>query len=82
VGVTTTAVDLLHRKSKEKGLLGDSSAWLGVWVAVVGGRWLYRAAQRKPVVVREVLRPGEQLVISHFPKGADVAPLPKKGRKG
>ena len=43
--------------------------WVGVSLALTGLRLLRRMATRTPkVVFREELRPGEQLVVTHFPR--------------
>ena len=58
-------------RARTDGLRGSSSAWMAVWVLLTGYRWLRRRAAPDPVVVREQLRPGEQLVITHYAKGAE-----------
>jgi len=58
-------------RARTDGLRGSSSAWMAIWVLLTGYRWLRKKAAPDPVVVREQLRPGEQLVISHFAKGAE-----------
>lgn len=57
-------------RSRNDGLRGASSAWMAVWVFLQGYRYIKRKMAPDPVVVRERLEPGEQLVITHFAKGA------------
>lgn len=68
-------------RGNEKGLKGASSVWLAIWVVASAYRYLQRWTAKDPIVVREVLRPGEQLVVTHFPKGAPPEPLAKPGRR-
>lgn len=65
---------------RDKGLRGASGAWLAVWVLTTAYRYLKKWAAPEPVVVREVLQPGQQLVITHFPKGA-APPEPARARR-
>jgi hypothetical protein len=58
-------------RSRTDGLRGSSSAWMAVWVLLTGYRYLKRKAAPDPIVVRERLEPGEQLVITHYAKGAE-----------
>jgi len=58
-------------RARTDGLRGSSSTWMAIWVLLTGYRWLKRRAAPDPVVVREALRPGEQLVITHYAKGAE-----------
>jgi hypothetical protein len=70
-------------RGRDKGLKGASGFWLAVWVVSVAYRYLRKWAAPEPVVVRETLLPGQQLVISHFPKGAEPpepAPQPRSRR--
>ena len=49
--------------------VGGGRIWLGLSLALTGLRLLRRMATRAPkVVYREELRPGEQLVVTHFPR--------------
>lgn len=49
--------------------IGGSRAWLGVGIAAGGLHLLRRAVKREPdVVYLEELRPGQSLVIQHFPR--------------
>lgn len=67
-------------RGRDRGLRGASGLWLAVWVVTVSYRYLRRVTAPEPTVVRETLRPGERLVITHFDKGA--APVPEaKGRR-
>lgn len=58
-------------RARSDGLRGSSSTWMAIWVLITGARWLRKKAAPDPVVVREQLRPGEQLVITHYAKGAE-----------
>jgi hypothetical protein len=58
-------------RARTDGLRGSSSAWMAIWVLLTGYRYLKRRAAPDPVIVREPLRPGEQLVITHYAKGAE-----------
>lgn len=67
-------------RGRDKGLKGASGFWLAIWVLSVSYRYLRKWTSPEPVVVREALLPGQQLIISHFPKGA-APPEPPRGRK-
>ncbi len=71
---------LAEASGRDKGLRGASGFWLAVWVAMVSFRHVRKWAQPEPVVVREVLGPGQQLVISHFAKGTEPPPPVAAGR--
>ncbi len=76
-----TSVAWAELRGREKGLRGSSSAWLAIWVLATGYRWMKKLASPEPVVVRETLGPGEQLVITHHEQGAVLEPLPEVARK-
>ncbi len=64
-------------RGRDRGLRGSSGAWLAVWVVAVAYKQLRKMTAEDPVVIREALKPGQQLVITHF--GKDQAPpLPGK----
>lgn len=67
-------------RGRDKGLRGASGFWLAIWVVSVAYRYLRRWTTPEPVVVRETLLPGQQLVISHFAKGAE--PPVSESRRG
>jgi hypothetical protein len=67
-------------RAREKGLRGPSGVWLAIWVISVSYRQLRKWTEPEPVVVRERLLPGEQLVVSHFRKGTEP-PEPSKRRR-
>lgn len=69
----------IQARARDRGLRGASGAWLAIWVLLTAGRWIRKWAAPEPVVAREVLRPGEQLVVTHYPKG--TAPV-VEGRRG
>lgn len=49
-----------------RGVKGDSGPLLGLWILMVGLRYLRkRAGRRDEVVYRGSLEPGQQLLISH-----------------
>jgi hypothetical protein len=54
-------------RGRDRGLRGSSGAWLAVWVLAAAFRHLRKMLATDPVVVREELRPGQQLVVTHFP---------------
>jgi hypothetical protein len=58
-------------RSRTDGLRGSSSGWMAVWVLLTGARYLQRKAAPDAVVIRERLEPGQQLVITHYAKGAE-----------
>lgn len=62
-------IAIAEMRGRDRGLRGASGAWLAVWVLTVSYRYMKKWAGPDPVVVREVLRPGHQLVISHYPEG-------------
>ncbi|HSP03299.1 MAG TPA: hypothetical protein VLR27_07355 [Acidimicrobiales bacterium] len=57
-------------RARTDGLRGSSSAWMAIWVLLTGYRYIKRKAAPDPVVIRERLEPGQQLVVTHFAKGA------------
>ncbi|HEY1117213.1 MAG TPA: hypothetical protein VGE43_05885 [Acidimicrobiales bacterium] len=67
-------------RARTDGLRGSSSAWMAIWVLLTGYRYLKRKAAPDPVVVRERLEPGQQLIVTHFAKGAAPAD-PVAGRR-
>lgn len=66
-------------RGNDRGLRGPSAFWLAVWVVTVAYRYLRKWTQPETTVVREVLRPGERLVITNFELGAEP-PVPPTGR--
>lgn len=66
------AIAWAELRGRDRGLRGASGAWLAVWVLTVAFRHLRKMVAAEPVVIREELKPGEQLVITHFAK--DAAP--------
>lgn len=69
-------------RGRDKGLRGPSGAWLAIWVLSVSYRHLRKWTAEEPVVVREALLPGQQLVISHFSKGTEPPPPESPSRRG
>lgn len=69
-------------RARTDGLRGSSSAWMAIWVLLTGYRYLKRKAAPDPVVVRERLEPGQQLIVTHFAKGAAPAdPVASRRRR-
>lgn len=68
-------------RGRDRGLRGSSGAWLAVWVIAVAYRYLRKMAAPEPTVIREELKPGQQLVITHFAKDATPDAIPKKSRR-
>jgi hypothetical protein len=68
-------------RGRDRGLRGSSGAWLAVWVLAVSYRHIKKWAAADPVVIREKLEPGQQLVITHFAEDAAPPPLPKRSRR-
>ena len=69
-------------RGRDRGLRGASGAWLAVWVLATAYKRLRAWTGPDPVVVREVLAPGQQLVITHFPKGTESRPGKTRRKKG
>ncbi len=68
-------------RGRDKGLRGASGAWLAVWVLSVAYRHLRKWATPDPVVVRRKLEPGQQLLITHYERGAEPPLPPKPSRR-
>lgn len=66
-------VPLLRRRGLERGVLGHSRIWMGVWAVLTVGRLVRRVTRSKPVVERFELKPGETVVISHLTTPATPA---------
>lgn len=56
------ALEMLARRGRRK---GAHSAWTAVTVAAFLVRYYQRRSAKDEIALREVLRPGETLVISH-----------------
>ncbi len=69
-------------RGRDDGLKGASSAWLAVWVLTTGWKYVKRMTQPDPVVIRERLEPGQQLVVTHFAPGAETAGEDVPARRG
>lgn len=67
------AIAWAELRGRDRGLRGSSGAWLAVWVLATAFRHLRKTVAAQPVVVREELKPGEQLVITHFEKEKRVS---------
>lgn len=68
-------------RGRDKGLRGASGAWLAVWVLTVSYRHLKKWTAEEPVVVREALLPGQQLVVSHYLPGTEPPPPQSSSRR-
>ena len=69
-------------RARTDGLRGSSSAWMALWVLLTGYRYIKRKAAPDPVIVRERLEPGQQLIVTHFAKGAAPAdPVASRRRR-
>jgi hypothetical protein len=69
-------------RARTDGLRGSSSTWMAIWVLLSGYRYLKRRAAPDPVVIRERLEPGQQLIVTHFAKGAAPAdPVASRRRR-
>lgn len=54
----------LRTRGFQKGVVGSSRTWLGVWAGLSVARWLHERLGKEEVVVeRVVLRPGEAVEI-------------------
>jgi hypothetical protein len=65
--------DRVHRIAVRRGVFGSSRGWLAVAIAT----WSFRHARRliakhEAVVLREELRPGESLLITHTTSTVDT----------
>ena len=80
----SSAMAWAELRGRDRGLRGSSSAWMAIWVLATGYRVLKRLTATEPVVVREILRPGEQLVVTHFDHGdePDEPVRRRRRRKG
>lgn len=70
-----TVLRELQDRGSKRGLYGNSTAWLVVWILVMGWRTFRRISAPDRVVVSERLKPGERLVIEHFDKGITLQTL-------
>ena len=68
-------------RGRDRGLRGASGAWLAIWVLATAYKRLRDWTGPDPVVVREVLAPGQQLVITHFPKGTETPSSKGRSKK-
>ena len=68
-------------RARTDGLRGSSSAWMAIWVLLTGYRWLKKRMAPDPIVVRERLEPGQQLVVTHYAKGTDPQAVPGRRRR-
>jgi hypothetical protein len=62
-------LDRVHGVAVRRGVLGRSQPWLAIAIATWGARFARRLIRKdEAVVLRETLRPGETLVITHTPE--------------
>lgn len=60
-------IERLRAVAFDRGVRGDSGALLGVWVLIVGFRFIKKhAGRRNELVYRGELVEGQQLVITHM----------------
>jgi hypothetical protein len=70
------AVGLLRRRGFRQGVMGQSRGWLALWIALAGRDFLRKRMQRKAVVARYELKPGQSLLIEHLDVREAEAPSP------
>ena len=79
------AMSWAEDRGRSRGLRGSSSIWLALWVLATGYRYVKKLAEPDPVIIRERIEPGEELVITHFAKGAEgpdpTVPAKKRRRR-
>lgn len=68
-------------RARTDGLRGPSSTWMAVYVLLTGYRYLKKKAAPDPVVVRERLQPGQQLIVTHYAKGTEPQAVPGRRRR-
>lgn len=57
-------VNLLRSRGMQRGVLGGSRGWLGVWVGITAVRQVRKHLGKEPVLVeRVVLKPGQRIEI-------------------
>lgn len=57
-------VAFVRRRGFQRGVLGDSRAWMAVWGVLTMARFVRRATRSKDVVERFELAPGQTLVVT------------------
>lgn len=65
----------LQDRGSARGLYGNSTAWLVVWILLMGWRAFKKLNQPERIVVAEALKPGDRLLIEHFEKGITMKTL-------
>lgn len=74
--------DLLRSRGFQKGVVGSSRAWLGVWAGLGAARWLHQRLGKEEVVVeRVVLREGEAIEIRDTGRSWGDERRRKRGRR-
>lgn len=73
--------ELAEPVARRKGWKGSSGLWLGVYVLSFAYRHLRPRMARETVTIRESIEPGQQLIITHFPKGTEPVPDVKPSRR-
>ena len=63
-------VTRLRRQGFQRGVMGDSRLWMGVWGVIAVGRVVRWATRPKPIVEKFTLKPGQTLVITDLGKPA------------
>jgi hypothetical protein len=64
-------VTRLRKRGFQRGVMGDSRVWMGVWGAIAVGRLIRRVTRSKPIVEQFTLKPGQTLVITDLGKPAE-----------
>ncbi|MGQ0616739.1 MAG: hypothetical protein ACT4PW_07065 [Acidimicrobiia bacterium] len=67
---------LLRLRGFQKGVMGQSRAWMTLWLALSAREWLRNRARKREVVARYTLGPGEGLSVSDLGLTAKQAPPP------
>lgn len=80
-GRVARIAQIAESTGRRRGFIGRNSTWLGVWAAAAGYRHLRNFLAEDPVVVRETLAPGQQLVITNYAKGTEPPAPPNLSRR-
>ena len=73
MGKLTKAFTFVEKQASSRRRI--SPKWHQAWMIAVGYRYVRNFLAEEPEVIREVVGPGQQLVITHYAKG-DEPPLP------
>jgi hypothetical protein len=64
-------VSRLRKRGFQRGVMGDSRIWMGLWGALTAARVIRRVTRSKPIVEQFTLKPGQTLVITDLGKPAE-----------